>query len=429
MARRRSTYLDRPSARRSSYSSYDRRDGGGFFRKVFVTLLLLLVVAVGLGAYQLSRDVPTQDVEADFASTVTAAGTAAEMPWPTEGQAAVAVQGGATIAHPATGAEPAPIASLAKMMTAYQVLTDHPLAAGKQGPALRVTAADVRDYRKREAQQQSVLAVRAGERLSEYQALQALLIPSANNVAVMLARWDDGSVQKFLASMNATAEQLGMTDTHYADPDGTSERTVSTAADQVILAQKAMALPVFAKIVRQPSATFPVGGTLFNYNYLIGHHGFVGIKTGSHAAAGGCWAFAAERTVDGKPTTVYGVILGQHDPKTGALIQPALDIGRKLADATPGVVKRVVLVDADTQVGTLKADWRDDVPLVTQKAISVVSAPGQEYDVQQDLDAPRGSSVDEGDVVGTLTVAGVSTPVVAGSDGDGPSVKWRLTRI
>jgi D-alanyl-D-alanine carboxypeptidase (penicillin-binding protein 5/6) len=164
----------------------------------------------------------------------------------------------------------------------------------------------------------------------------------------------------------------------------------------------------FAAIVAKPSATFPIAGTLFNYNYLIGHDGFIGIKTGSHSAAGGCWAFAAQRSVNGKPTVVYGVVLGQRDQKTGQLIQPALDLGRKLA---------------------LHAPWRDDVRLVTKEDVTTVAAPGQQYAVDLELQAPDGSSVDAGETVGTLTIAGVSTPVVVERSAPGPTVKWRLTRF
>jgi D-alanyl-D-alanine carboxypeptidase (penicillin-binding protein 5/6) len=429
MARRRSVSLDRPPRRRSSYSSYGGREGGGVLRKIGFTLIVVILLVIGGGIYQWTRGVPKQQVKAAYAATITVPGGAAKMPWPTEGQAAVTVAGSATLAWPATGAQPAPIASLAKMMTAYQVLTDHPLGAHGNGPSLRVTTADVADYHHRAAQQQSVLAVQAGERLSEYKALQALLIPSANNVAVMLARWDAGSVAKFLTKMNATATQLGLTHTHYADPDGTSPQTASTAVDQLTLAQKAMTLPTFAAIVRQPVATFPVAGTLFNYDYEIGHHGFIGIKTGSHAAAGGCWAFAANRTVDGKPSVVYGVVLGQHAKKTGALLQPALALGRRLADAAPTVVTRVTLATSGTVVGTLDAPWRTDVPLVTQRSLSVVSSPGQKYAAQLQLHAPAGDQVNAGTVVGTLTVAGVSTPVIVAHDAAGPTVKWRLTRL
>jgi serine-type D-Ala-D-Ala carboxypeptidase (penicillin-binding protein 5/6) len=72
-----------------------------------------------------------------------------------------------------------------------------------------------------------------------------------------------------------------------------------------------MRLPVFASIVATPSATLPVAGTVHNTNRLLGHHGFVGVKTGSTDAAGGCFAFRAIRWIDGKRTTITGVVLGQ----------------------------------------------------------------------------------------------------------------------
>jgi D-alanyl-D-alanine carboxypeptidase len=50
-----------------------------------------------------------------------------------------------------------------------------------------------------------------------------------------------------------------------------------------------------------------------NTNTLLGHDGFVGVKTGSTAAAGGCFAFRAIRWIDGKRTTITGVVLGQPD--------------------------------------------------------------------------------------------------------------------
>ena len=151
--------------------------------------------------------------------------------------------------------------------------------------------------------------------MTERQALQALLLPSANNIAAVLARWDAGSADRFVARMNATARSLGMTHTRYTDPSGYDDATVSTAADQVRIVDRAMRLPVFASIVATPSATLPVAGTVHNTNTLLGHDGFVGVKTGSTAAAGGCFAFRAIRWIDGKRTTITGVVLGQpgHD--------------------------------------------------------------------------------------------------------------------
>jgi D-alanyl-D-alanine carboxypeptidase (penicillin-binding protein 5/6) len=111
--------------------------------------------------------------------------------------------------------------------------------------------------------------------------------------------------------MNAAARSLGMTHTRYTDPSGYDDATVSTAADQVRIVDRAMRLPVFASIVATPSATLPVAGTVHNTDTLLGHNGFVGVKTGSDDAAGGCFAFRAVRRIDGKWTTITGVVLGQ----------------------------------------------------------------------------------------------------------------------
>jgi serine-type D-Ala-D-Ala carboxypeptidase (penicillin-binding protein 5/6) len=229
--------------------------------------------------------------------------------WPTYGQAAVQIGQSRVQAGP--NQHPAAIASVAKVMTAYLVLRDHPLRPGQDGPAITLTDADVADTDRRRRQQESVVSIAAGEQLSERQALQALLLPSANNIAAVLARWDAGSTGRFVARMNAAARSLGMTHTRYTDPSGFDDATVSTAADQVRLLDRAMRLPVFASIVATPSATLPVAGTVHNTNRLLGYNGFVGVKTGSTAAAGGCFAFRAIRWIDGKRTTITGVVLGQ----------------------------------------------------------------------------------------------------------------------
>jgi serine-type D-Ala-D-Ala carboxypeptidase (penicillin-binding protein 5/6) len=230
--------------------------------------------------------------------------------WPADGQAAF-VQGGQSQIHAGPNQHAAAIASVAKVMTAYLVLRDHPLRLGQDGPTITLTETDVADTDRRRGQEESVVSVAAGEQLTERQALQALLLPSANNIAAVLARWDAGSVDQFVARMNATARSLGMTHTRYTDPSGYDDATVSTAADQVRIVDRAMRLAAFSGLVATPSATLPVAGTVHNTNTLLGHDGFVGVKTGSDHAAGGCFAFRAVRWVDGKRTTITGVVLGQ----------------------------------------------------------------------------------------------------------------------
>ena len=251
--------------------------------------------------------------------------------WPADGQAAFVQAGRRSQVHAGPNQHRAPIASLAKVMTAYLVLRDHPLGPGEEGPTITLTDDDVADTDRRREQEESLVPVVAGEQLTELQALQALLLPSANNIAAVLARWDAGSEDRFVARMNAIARSLAMTHTRYTDPSGYDDTTVSTAADQVRIVEQAMRLPVFARTVATPSATLPVAGTVHNTNTLLGHDGFVGVKTGSDAAAGGCFAFRAIRSVDGRRTTVTGVVLGQ----------PGSDlVGAGLA-AAAGMVDRI----------------------------------------------------------------------------------------
>jgi D-alanyl-D-alanine carboxypeptidase (penicillin-binding protein 5/6) len=258
--------------------------------------------------------------------------------WPAHGQAAVQIGQSRVQAGPNLHA--AAIASVAKVMTAYLVLRDHPLRPGQDGPTITLTDADVADTDRRRRQQESVVSIAAGEQLTERQALQALLLPSANNIAAVLARWDAGSTDRFVTRMNAAARSLGMTHTRYTDPSGYDDATVSTAADQVRIVDRAMRLPVFASIVATPSATLPVAGTVHNTNTLLGHNGFVGVKTGSDDAAGGCFAFRVIRAIDGKRTTITGVVLGQPgDDRVAAGLAAAEAMVDRIAGQSRGQVR------------------------------------------------------------------------------------------
>ena len=248
--------------------------------------------------------------------------------WPADGQAAVQIGQAQIDAGPNQHA--AAIASVAKVMTAYLVLRDHPLRLGQDGPTITLTDADVADTDRRRGRRESVVPIVAGEQLTELQALQALLIPSANNIAAVLARWDAGTADRFVARMNAAARSLGMTRTRYTDPSGFDDATVSTAADQMRIVDRAMRLPVFASIVGTPSVTLPVAGTVRNTDRLLGYDGFVGVKTGSDDAAGGCFAFRAIARIDGKRTTITGVVLGQpgHDRLAAGLASAVAMVDR-----------------------------------------------------------------------------------------------------
>ncbi len=90
--------------------------------------------------------------------------------------------------------QPVPVASLTKLMTAYVVLHDHPLAPDEAGPTITVTQADVVDYDTDTVDDDANAQVALGERLTERQVLSGLLVHSADNYADLLARWDAGSI-------------------------------------------------------------------------------------------------------------------------------------------------------------------------------------------------------------------------------------------
>jgi D-alanyl-D-alanine carboxypeptidase (penicillin-binding protein 5/6) len=249
--------------------------------------------------------------------------------WPSQGQAALVLGNGRVAASPHQ--QPVPIASLAKVMTAYLTLERSRLSGAQDGFTITVSAAEARAEADDVTQGQSVVAVQAGEQLTERQLLEALLIPSGNNIASMLAARVAGSETRFLAEMNAEARALGMEHTIYTDPSGFDPSTASTAADQLRIFQRAMRFSVFRQIVSMASVTLPVAGTLTNYNPLIAE-GYAG-KTGSDSAAEGCLAFFTHVTVGGRRLTAVGVVLGQGEGSdTSELLAAAGGTAEQLLD-------------------------------------------------------------------------------------------------
>jgi serine-type D-Ala-D-Ala carboxypeptidase (penicillin-binding protein 5/6) len=247
--------------------------------------------------------------------------------WPRYGQGAYVLGNGQPAVSPHE--QPVPIASLAKVMTAYLVLKHYPLRAGDSGRRFAVGSDDVVDIEMRRRDGQSVVAVSAGEELTERDALMAILLPSANNIAVLVARQVSGSVGSFVAEMNRTARALGMSHTTYTDPSGYDDGTVSTALDQLRLAQVVAEDRTLADMMATRTYWLPVAGEVSNTNTLLGHDGFVGMKTGSDEAAGGCLMFRSVRRTESGNVTVIGVVLGQPGHN---LITAGLSAAKQLVD-------------------------------------------------------------------------------------------------
>ncbi|MGH7234242.1 MAG: D-alanyl-D-alanine carboxypeptidase, partial [Candidatus Saccharimonadales bacterium] len=136
----------------------------------------------------------------------------ADLPWPNYGESAVGLLGSGVISTHGQQT-PLPIASVAKLITALVVLNKYPLSIGQQGPTITLDTTDYGFYTTYVSEQGSVVPVYSGEQLSEYQMLEAMLVPSGNNIADSLARWAFGSVAGYDSFANTFVNQLGMKNT------------------------------------------------------------------------------------------------------------------------------------------------------------------------------------------------------------------------
>ncbi|MFF2773815.1 D-alanyl-D-alanine carboxypeptidase family protein [Streptomyces sp. NPDC058052] len=249
------------------------------------------------------------------------------VPWPEEGQTAVALEGSGPVGTRGDRS-PVPIASLAKVMTAHVILQEHPLRPGEEGPLIEV---DRQAAHEAGVGGESKVPLRAGSRHSQRRLLQMLLIPSGNNVARLLARWDAGSQEAFAAKMRRAADRLGMDRSTYTGASGIEPTTTSTAADQLVLARTVMKHPVFREIVATRTVTVPGVGPLTNTNPLLDVPGVVGIKTGSSTPAGGNLLWACEVRLGGEPRLLVGAVLHQRaDTTPGEGLRAAVDSSRRL---------------------------------------------------------------------------------------------------
>ncbi|HEY8482923.1 MAG TPA: hypothetical protein VIL71_24160, partial [Spirillospora sp.] len=392
-------------------------------RTRIVVLVAALVLVAGVVTGQLVRPVPEPSVDLVVKTSVTFPGQAPALPLPDAGQAAVHVEGLGTMGS-SGGAEPIPTASVAKVMTAYVYLRDHPLRPGEAGPVLTVSPEGAAEIPMREQRGESILGVTANQRITQRKALEALLVISANDIAHELARWDSGSTEAFVAKMNTTAASLGMTSTHYTDPSGYDPGTVSTAADQVKLLREAMRIPAFAEIVNMPRYVPDDGGPARQGgNFLLGRHGVVGGKTGYTDKAGGNFVFAARKDVQGVKTLIVGAVMGQRTPSAAG----AIDVAQRLVVAAGDALTATRLASQGAVVGRVDDGLGDTTPLRAASPVTVVGWPGLTVPVTVSGDVPR--EADGGERVATLTAGAAKVPLRLARTLEKPSIVERLIRL
>jgi D-alanyl-D-alanine carboxypeptidase (penicillin-binding protein 5/6) len=411
----RTTYYNMYSMRRNQ--QYKKHTGRKFFT-------FIIIVAMIGSLYNLVRPLPQAKASVVAIDNQV---NSVQLKWPTTGTAAFGAQGfGVLATH---GAQtPRPTASIAKIITVLAILEKHPIKPGQQGPSITMTKNDVDLFNKYFGMGGSYVKVEEGEKITEYQALQAILLPSANNMADSMAIWSFGSMDNYLSYANGMVKSLGRTKTTPAtDASGFSPNNTSIAAELVRLGELAMAKPVIAEIVAQKSATIPVHGVIYSANSRLGYNHIIGIKTGLTDQAGGCFLFAAKYDAgNGKEITLVGAIMGEPN------LKGALDAASPLLDSAKPYFTVKTPIKAGETFATLTTPWLTQADVVARSDVSLVTWQGSALKPSVEL-SRISRSLPASTQVGTAVISSgnntASTPLVLKQNINGPTWKWRLKRL
>lgn len=396
--------------------------------KIWTPLVVLLLIVFAV--VQAVRPLPTPTLTLTAESSYTFEGGKPSLPWPDQGQGWMTATGLGTV-DSFGEQKPVPIASVTKSMTAYIILRDHPLKKGENGPMIEIDATAEKEGGF-DAQGESTLdTVKAGDKISERDAIAAIMIPSANNIARLLARWDAGSEAAFVKKMNATAKELGMTNTTYTDPSGLDATTVSTAEDQVKLGEKLVEIPALVDITKLPQWEDPSGKKWRNWNELVPFDGAIGIKTGSTTKAGGNLLFAAHKKVGDTDQLIVGAVFGQHRTP---ILGTAIAASKQAMLATQELLESRTVVKKGEVVGHVDNGMGGRTPVVATKDVKVVGWPSLKVELElSDDGAAPPHTAPAGTKVGTLTVgegaSQVRVPVALESAVDEPGIGDKLIRL
>ena len=286
--------------------------------------------------------------------------------------------------------EQRPIASVTKIMTGY--LAAEGLTAEDLDEIYTVSA-----HAAASDEGGTSMYFEAGDEVSMEVLLYGTMLRSGNDAAVALAEaCADGDEQAFIDRMNAKAEELGMTSTHFSNVNGlVDEDNYSTARDLAILGRAAMENELFARIV----ATWYIeidGYQIENHNMLLsdeymGREECLGIKTGFTTAAGRTLVSCAQR--DGSRFIVV-------------TLNDANDYEDHMAfyEWAFANYPAYVLCEEGEALATLHVG-NQDVPLIASETLVSSVEPSDEADLRSALTLPGriSGTVSQGSVAGTAT--------------------------
>ncbi|TPW70943.1 D-alanyl-D-alanine carboxypeptidase family protein [Schumannella sp. 10F1B-5-1] len=391
-------------------------------RRLVVGTGLALVVAL-LVYLPLTLLAPVAKASAQTIPSTAGPQAAAAPDFPGYGVGAIGAIGWDGVLAESGDGQPHAMASITKIVTAMVVLEKHPLGADEDGPSVTMSATDAGYYSYYQRQNGAVKPVKAGDVYTERELLQLALIESAANYAQTIAVWAYGSEDAYLAAAKDWLASKGLNSTTVADTIGLDPNSRSTASDLVQLGKLALAQPALAQIVDTKKADIHGVGEVENTNYLLGHDGVDGIKTGTLDGYGANLLFSASWKIGGHAVRVVGVVLGAPDHRTlkGDLVN--------LLQSTHDGFHSVDVSAEGTAFASYRTVWGQKTQAVAaaKKSLLVWSDTPVAVAVTAD---PTGVAVKGADVGKATFTAGpntVTVPLELSKGVTDPGAWWRLT--
>ena len=263
---------------------------------------------------------------------------------------------------------------------------------------------------------QPQLGIKVGESYTLEQLLYAILLNSDNDAANAIAIGISGTIDGFVEKMNKKAEELGLSNTHFANPTGLqNENHYMSAQDLALLARYAMQNTEFKNIVKTPKYDMqtPHGTqTLLSTNHLVSRYkypyhyytGAIGVKSGNSPDAGYCLVSAAEKN----NLYIISVVMGcdNADAKDGAysftdtakMLNYIFENYKSLLLAKKGDIVYDSKV-SEAKDGVRVAITVEDDVYITLKDTANADLITSEVNIIQELKAP----IHTGDYFGTIT--------------------------
>lgn len=255
----------------------------------------------------------------------------------------------------------------------------------------------------------SLSGIEKGDKLSVYELLHCMMIPSGNDAALVLADYvGNGDISSFVSLMNQKAKELGCNDTHFMNPHGLTEpEHYSTANDLAKMTKYAISLPYFSEITNQVVSTIldedrilvttnklidKVRGGDYYYKYAKG------IKTGHVDETTG---YCLVSTAINEGYTYMCVALGA--PNDG---EPAID-SKNLYKWAFNSLEIKQILDSSTPVGEVKINYawnKDSTMLVSKNSLRTIlptSVSSTSIEIIPDIPESVNAPITEGQKIGT----------------------------